>query len=91
MSAHQLEHFVLFDSIVNDKPQNEAEYGALSTMTAIMGRFATYSGKAIRWDEALASDRVLTVDAESLSDQAPISPLPDGSYAIPMPGITATV
>lgn len=91
MSAHQLEHFVLFDSIVNDKPQNEAEYGALSTMTAIMGRFATYSGKVINWDEALASDRVLTVDAESLNDPAPISPLPDGGYAIPMPGITSVV
>jgi predicted dehydrogenase len=91
MSAHQLEHFVLFDSIVNDKPQNEAEYGAYSTMTAIMGRFATYSGKLIYWDEALASDRVLTVDAESLDDKAPISPLADGGYAIPMPGITAVL
>ena len=38
--------------IRNDLPYNEAEYGAHSTMTAIFGRMATYSGKVCHWDDA---------------------------------------
>ena len=44
-NAYQAEHDALFDAIRNDKPYNEAEYGATSTMTAILGRMATYSGQ----------------------------------------------
>ncbi|MGC1272956.1 MAG: Gfo/Idh/MocA family oxidoreductase [Planctomycetaceae bacterium] len=91
VSAHQLEHHVLFDSIANDKPQNEAEYGALSTMTAVLGRLATYSGKTVHWDEAFDSDRVLTTDAESWDAKAPVTPLADGSYAIAVPGVSVVV
>ena len=39
------EHDDLFDAIRNDKPYNEAFYGAHSTLTSVMGRMATYSGK----------------------------------------------
>ena len=42
---YQQEHDDLFDAIRNDKPYTEAEYGAKRTMTAIMGRMSTYSGK----------------------------------------------
>src|SRR5436190_8477115 len=42
---YQQEHDDLFDAIRNDKPYNEAERGATSSMTAIFGRMATYSGK----------------------------------------------
>ncbi|WP_437222133.1 Gfo/Idh/MocA family protein [Planctomicrobium sp. SH661] len=51
ISPYQVEHNVLFEAIVQDKPHNEAENGAYSTLTAIMGRLATYSGQLIRWDE----------------------------------------
>lgn len=88
VSPFQAEHNVLFDAIVNDKPHNEAEYGALSTMTAILGRMATYSGQVIEWDKARNSDRVLTTDAESWDAAAPVQPLADGSYKIPVPGAT---
>ncbi|MBA3313639.1 MAG: Gfo/Idh/MocA family oxidoreductase [Planctomycetota bacterium] len=91
VSPYQIEHNVLFDAIANDKPHHEVEYGARSTMTAILGRFATYSGKAVTWDEALGSDHVLTTDAESWEAKAPVSPLADGSYAIAMPGVTHVV
>ncbi len=79
---------MLFDAIVNNKPHNEAEYGALSTMTAVLGRLATYSGQAIAWDDAFSSDRPLTTDAERWDAPAPVQPQPDGSYAIPIPGLT---
>src|SRR6266481_4329743 len=52
-NPYQQEHDDLFDAIRNDKPYNEAEYGAHSTMTAIFGRMATYSGKVLEWDAAI--------------------------------------
>ena len=54
----QQEHDDLFAAIRADTPYNEAEYGAQSTLTAIMGRMATYSGKDVTWDQALASERL---------------------------------
>src|SRR5438128_257276 len=54
--AYQQEHDDLFAAIRNDKPYNEAENGAKSTMTAILGRMCTYSGKMIEWNEALNSN-----------------------------------
>ena len=67
---------------------NEGEYGAKSTMTAILGRMSTYSGKSIRWDDAMKSERKLAnVDAmQSLQDEAPVKPLENGEYEIPVPG-----
>jgi myo-inositol 2-dehydrogenase/D-chiro-inositol 1-dehydrogenase len=88
VSPYQIEHNVLFDAILNDKPHNEAENGALSTMTAILGRLATYSGQSIDWDAALQSDRKLTTDAETWDSPAPVTPKSDGSYAIAVPGIS---
>ncbi len=86
--GHQQEHHNLFAALRNGEIPNEAEYGALSTMTAIMGRLATYSGKVIKWDQALSSD-VALADFDSLAnfDQpAPIEPNADGSYEVPVPG-----
>ncbi|MFC1557829.1 Gfo/Idh/MocA family protein [candidate division KSB1 bacterium] len=50
------EHWELIESIRNGKPLNEAENGAYSTLTAIMGRESAYTGKAITWEEILNSD-----------------------------------
>ena len=38
---------MLMQAIRRDQPHNEVDYAAKSTMTAIMGRMASYSGKAI--------------------------------------------
>ena len=43
----------MFAALRRGEIYNEGDYGAESTMTAILGRMATYSGKIIRWDEAL--------------------------------------
>ncbi len=90
-NAYQLEHDALFAAIRNDTPYNEAEYGALSTMTGILGRMATYSGQIVKWDEALQSTTTLTTDAEDWHADAPIQPHSDGRYAIAVPGITKPV
>ncbi|RPI24352.1 MAG: gfo/Idh/MocA family oxidoreductase [Acidobacteria bacterium] len=44
------------DSIKNSQYINEAETGAESALSAILGRTAAYTGKVITWDELLASN-----------------------------------
>jgi len=86
---YQQEHDDLFASIRAGKPLNEAENGAFSTMTSILGRMATYGGKEIFWKDAIASElKLANLNFSSMQDEAPVKPLPDGSYAIPVPGVT---
>ncbi len=86
--GHQLEHYPLLEAIRNGRPHQEAEQGALSTMTAIMGRMATYSGKLIEWEEAFHSK--LELGPGQLTWDAPPPVLPDanGFYPVAMPATT---
>jgi hypothetical protein len=56
------EHADLIQAIRKGEYINEAQNVAESTMTAIMGRMAEYSGKEITWDEALNSEESLALD-----------------------------
>jgi len=87
-NPYQVEHDDLFAAIRNGTPHNEAENGARSTMTAIHGRMATYSGKLVKLEDALASE--LDLMPERLAWDANPRSLPnaDGSYAIPTPGVS---
>jgi len=49
------EHVDLINAIVNDTPLNEAEQVTDSTLTAIMGREAAYSGSVVEWEDVLKS------------------------------------
>jgi myo-inositol 2-dehydrogenase/D-chiro-inositol 1-dehydrogenase len=42
-------------SIANGKPVNEAEQGAESALSAMLGRTAAYTGRKVTWDELLRS------------------------------------
>jgi hypothetical protein len=90
-NPYQVEHDDLFASIRAGKPINEAEFGATSTMTAILGRMATYSGQVVEWDKALASTIDIMPKEYSLSATPPSLPGPDGMYATPVPGRTRVV
>ncbi|MFT5493574.1 MAG: putative dehydrogenase, partial [Limisphaerales bacterium] len=57
---YQTEHNELFASIRSGNPINNGEYMAKSTMLAIMGRIATYTGKRIEWDQAWNSKEDLS-------------------------------
>lgn len=87
-NPYQQEHNELFASIRNNAVINDAYNGAKSTMTAIMGRMATYSGKVIEWDEALASDLQLMPEELSWGSPTPTSPDENGNYPVPVPGQT---
>ena len=88
---YQQEHDDLFDAIRNDKPYNEAEYGALSSLTAILGRMCTNSGKEITWEEALNSKLDL-IPSEFTWDAKPkVLPDENGIYPFAIPGKTVAV
>jgi predicted dehydrogenase len=59
-NLYQTEHDELFASIRAGKPINNGDYMAKSTLLAIMGRMAAYTGQLITWDMALNSKEDLT-------------------------------
>jgi myo-inositol 2-dehydrogenase/D-chiro-inositol 1-dehydrogenase len=87
-NPYQAEHDDFFHAIRQDLPYNESEYGAKSTLTAIMGRMAAYSGKIVEWDAALNSKLVLAPEIKSMNDPAPIVPDEQGFYPIAVAGKT---
>ena len=91
--GHQQEHHDLFGQLRKGERPNEGEYGAKSTMTSILGRMCSYSGKELTWDEAINSKVAVFPDTNVLSmdDTPPVLPNDDLSYNIPMPGSTKVV
>lgn len=85
-NSYQIEHDRLFKAIREDLPHNEAERGAESSLAAIMGRMASYTGKVVTWEDALNSEENLVPDVRSWDDEAPILPDENGRYPIPKPG-----
>src|SRR6267143_1705975 len=55
VDAYMQEHVNLINAIVKDTELNEAKQVTDSTLTAIMGREAAYSGAAVEWETALNS------------------------------------
>lgn len=90
-NPYQQEHDDLFAAIRNDKPFNEAVNGAMSSLTAIMGRLATYSGKVIERDEVLNSKTALVPSSYTWDGRPPTVPDENGFYPIPIPGATNVV
>jgi predicted dehydrogenase len=91
-NPYQVEHDRLFEAISKGEwKYADAETGALATMTAILGRMATYSGKEIKWEDAIKSD--INLSPQELSWNANPKSLPDasGMYACAVPGVTRVV
>ena len=85
-NPYQVEHDVLFDCIVNNKPINDAENGAMATMTSILGRMATYSGQKVKWEDALNSNVNLMPDKFDWNALPKTLTDSKGFYPIPVPG-----
>ena len=88
-NGYQTEHDELFEAIAKGiyKFAN-AEYGAHSTMTSILGRMATYSGQVVEWDKALNSGLNLQPSAYTWDTLPQSLPDENGLYKIAVPGIT---
>ncbi len=87
-NPYQVEHDQLFASIRNGGLIADAENGAKSTLTAIMGRMATYSGKVITWDQVMNSNLQIMPESVDWNSNPPTIPDSSGMYPIPTPGIT---
>ncbi|MFT4155983.1 Gfo/Idh/MocA family protein [Parafilimonas sp.] len=86
---YQNEHDELFDAIAKGEYKFwDAERGAKSTMTSILGRMATYSGQMIEWDKAINSGISIMPSTFSFDAMPPVQPDTNGMYAAAIPGVT---
>lgn len=88
---YQIEHTDLINAIKSGERYNEGWMGAISSMTGVLGRYASYSGREIAWDDAVANGPALMIyddhDKLTWESKAPVQPLENGLYPIAMPGV----
>ena len=88
-NPYQSEHDELFAAIAKgDYKFADAERSAKSTMTAIMGRMATYSGEIIEWDKVMNSGISIMPTRFDWDAETPSKPDANGFYPIATPGVT---
>lgn len=80
---YQNEHNEMIAALRAGKTINNGDYMTKSTLMAIMGRMATYTGQVITWEQALNSKQDL------MPDKLAFGPLPEPEVA--RPGITKFV
>jgi len=78
------EHIDLVESIKSGKPLNELLTVAESTLTAIMGRMSTYTGKPLTWEQALKSKESLVPTGLTFDGKLE-------AYSVPVPGKTKLI
>ena len=91
-NPYQVEHDELFEAISKGEFKFwDAERVAKSTFTSILGRYATYSGETVKWDEALNAENSLFPDKLAWDAQPKLLPNADGFYPVAMPGKTKVI
>lgn len=78
-AAYQQEHKDLIDSIRAGRPIVELKQTAASSLTAVLGRLAAYTGKKVTWDFLTKESKLDTFPKDLKIDGA----LPAPSFAIP--------
>ena len=73
---YQTEHNELFASIRGGEARNDGLWMAHSTLMAIMGRTAAYTGTELTWEQALNSQEKLVPDNLKWDAALPITPMP---------------
>ncbi len=96
-SPYQQEHNELFAALRKGDIIDNTDYATKSTMTAIMGYMATYSGQFLEWDQALQSNlkmyphHDLNPEDVDWNTAPPVLPDENGFYPVPVPGVTPVV
>jgi len=86
---YQNEHDELFAVLAKGEYKfADAENGAKSTMTSILGRMATYSGQVVEWDKAINSGLSIMPTTYDWNANPPVLPNANGEYPIAVPGVT---
>ena len=75
-SGYVQEHADLIKSMIDGKPLNEGKQVAYSTLTAIMGRESAYTGREIKWDQALNGTLDTFPKDLTLQSELPEPPVP---------------
>jgi predicted dehydrogenase len=78
---YQNEHNELFASIRKGEPINDGVWMAQSTLLALMGRMAAYTGQEITWEQALNSEQKLVPESLTWETKPP-------AEEIAVPGVT---
>ena len=84
--GYQQEHVHLVNAIRNGEKLNDGWYGATSSLTSVLGRMATYSGKEVSWDDAVAKGPSEMPKTFAFDADPPAMPDEDGNYPMPVPG-----
>ena len=71
---YQREHDVLFASIRKQQPVNDGKRMATSTLLAMMGRMAAYTGQEVTWEQALHSQEKLFPEHLDWNGSLPVPP-----------------
>jgi len=88
-NPYQREHDDLFASVRGSGPYRcEGDYAATSSMTAVLGRMATYSGQMLTWEEAVNSAVALAPDRYAFDAHPPTMPNAAGEYPVALPGVS---
>jgi predicted dehydrogenase len=72
-NIYQTEHDEFFASIRSGRPINNGEYMARSSLLAIMGRMAAYTGQEVTWEMALNSRESLDPDRYAWDGTPPVA------------------
>lgn len=72
---YQVEHDELFASIRKGQPLNDGVWMAHSSLAAIMGRMAAYTGQEVTWEQAMNSRWKLVPDNLTWDMKLPIEPM----------------
>ena len=80
-NKYQTQHDELFAAIRSGRPINDGTRMANTTLMAILGRMAAYTGQEVTWEQALKSRQSLVPD--NLDWTTKLEPVP-----LAMPGIT---
>lgn len=74
-NMYQVEHDEMFASIRAGNPINNGVRLAYSSLTAIMGRMAAYTGEEISWEQALNSEERLVPEHLEWNMSLPVVPM----------------
>ncbi|GHT37201.1 oxidoreductase [Planctomycetales bacterium] len=85
---YKLEHEALYKAIRSGGQTyiNNGNYMAVSTMTAILGRLACYTGKRLTWEEALDMETPTQPSGYTWDATPPTLPDDKGRYKVEVPG-----
>jgi len=80
----------LFEAIRSGRPLNNGDYMARSTLIAVMGQLACYTGQELTWERVKNSNFYYRPRPEQVHEdtEPPIWPQADGTYPVFTPGVT---